>query len=103
MSLTDNEKEKLRQVSAIKWAESSRMNYLNSDWGEGSYYGVPDDTFYLEEYQFETPLELRGMLEQFFSTAKLPDELVPVVTAAVFKLKDRVKDEGKLMETIYNF
>lgn len=103
MFLTDKEKELLKQISAEKWIESNKKNYLNNGWQEESYYGVPENGSYLEKYQFKTPLELKQMLEQLFEETALPNELVPVVTAAVFKLKDRVKDEGKVMETIYNF
>lgn len=103
MFLTNKEKELLEKISAEKWSDNNKKDYLNSGWQEESYYSVPADGSYLEKYHFETPLELKQMLERLFDETALPNELVPVVTAAAFKLKGHVKDEGKVMETIYNF
>lgn len=105
MSLIKRECELLNKIAAERFEESNGMDYLHCCWKEesDSYYEEPRTNVYLESYQFETPIELQEIIKNYFNKTELPDELVPVVLAATFKLKDKEIKKEEIMETIYNF
>lgn len=105
MSLIERECKLLNEIAAERAKESNDRDYLHCHWNNesDSYYEDPRTNVYLESYQFETPIEMRQVLTDFFEEMGLPDELIPVVIVATFKLKDVNMAKERIMETIYNF
>ena len=105
MSLIERECKLLSEIATERVEESNDKDYLHCHWKKesDSYYEEPRKNVYLESYQFETPIEMRQVLTNFFKEMGLPDEMLPVVIAATFKLKDKKMANEKIMETIYNF
>lgn len=107
MPLIDTDKKIMYDVSCKKHCDYTGEEYFRQiNEKEESYYLQPgtDETDYLVEYEFDTPMELKTELEKLFQEKGLPSEYLNPVLVMALKLKGNNDDKKEvLMETIYNF
>ena len=104
MPLIDKEKELLYKIVCEEDRKTIKENFFATI-DMDSYYmdSMQTEDEYLQEYDFETPTELKEMLEKIFIEKELPMDLLTPLIVMIFKLKGNINKKEILMETIYNF
>lgn len=104
MCLIENDKKLLYEIVCKKYCDENREKYLRETEAE-SYFLEPQVKAceYLQEYEFQTPSELRAVLEKVFMEKEIPKECLTPIMVMALKLKGNVGKKDILMDTIYNF
>lgn len=106
MHSIDKEKNFLWEIARKDFTENKVKDYLMDSMDEtGSYY-IDRDTSQspsaLTEYEFQTPMELRELLEKQFTDSS-ERNMIPAIMVAAFKLRSGASKTENISEKIYNF
>ncbi len=104
MPLIKNDMKVLYEVTCKNHRNTDREQYFRET-KKDSYYLEPNikPEQYIQEYKFQTPAELKAVLERWFEEQGLPMEYLQPVMVMMLKLKDGTEINDVLMESIYNF
>lgn len=104
MHLIDKDKEILFRTARKRYSDVNREKYFREAESD-SYYLEPQvkESEYLQEYEFQTPAEIKEVLEKLFKEKELPMECLTPVMVMALKLKGNTGKKEILMDTIYNF
>ena len=104
MPLIENDKKKMYEIASKRYCMGNREKYFRESEAD-SYYLRPsvEPEMYLQEYEFQTPMELKAILEKLFAEKEISMEYLQPVMVMMLKLQESVNQKEVLMETIYNF
>lgn len=104
MPLIDKEKDIIFELAVRLYDDENKKRFLGEEKQESYYKNVNQAEGYeLQEFDFDTPVEIKAILESFFKEKNLPMEYVVPVMVSMLKLRENVEKEDVLLETIYNF
>lgn len=106
MHSIEKEKKLLLETARKDFAQNNPKNFLRSNMDAS-------DTYYLDrnteeyapplvEYEFQTPVELKEILEKQWTDAS-ERNMIPAIMVAAFKLQDHDAATEQVSEKIYNF
>ncbi len=106
MHLIEKEKKLLLEIAGKDFAQNDPKNFLRNDMDASDTYYLDRNTEEhapsLTEYDFQTPVELKEILEKQWTDAS-ERNMIPAVMVAAFKLQDHDAATEQVSEKIYNF
>lgn len=106
MHLIEKEKKLLLETARKDFAQNNPKNFLRNNMDASETYYLDrnreEHAPSLTEYEFQTPVELKGILEKQWTNAS-ERNMIPAVMVAAFKLQDHDAAAEQVSEKIYNF